>query len=250
MSNGAIVITGAASGIGAATARRFGTSKNRLVLADVDAEGLSSVSDRIIAEGGLTENVVCDVSDADSVSRLMSTAVSRWGGVRGIVNVAGIQRAADLVDLSESDWDLQMAVNVKSCFLTAKFGVPLLMKAESPWIVSVASITAHKAFRGMTGYSASKGAIVSLMRSLAVELAPLGVRVNCVSPGWVETPFNRAVTEHLGGSKALQELVQATVPLGRQAQPDDIAALIQFLGSADAAYITGQCIVADGGVGS
>jgi NAD(P)-dependent dehydrogenase (short-subunit alcohol dehydrogenase family) len=238
-----VIVTGAASGIGAATARLLEAEGAHVAAVDVNAARLvvAPASERTVP-------VIADVSDSGAVQDMIRQAVLVLGGLDVIVNVAGIQRAATLEVTSEEDWDRQFAVNARSVFLTARYGVPHLRAAGGGAIVSVASVSALKAFSGLGAYAASKGAVVALTGVLAAELAAGGIRVNCVCPGWTDTPFNDPVVAHRGGRARHEELVAGEVPLGRQAQPADIAEVIAFLASDAAGYVTGQTVVADGGM--
>ena len=144
--------------------------------------------------------------------------------------------------------DRQLEVNVRSCFLLSKFGAGLLEKAADAAIVLVASVAGIRGTASVTGYSASKGAVIAFTRSLARELAPRGVRVNSLSPGWTDTAFNAPVIAEFGGQAQLDALVENTVPLRRQGRPVEMAAAAAFLAGPAASYITGHNLVADGGL--
>jgi NAD(P)-dependent dehydrogenase (short-subunit alcohol dehydrogenase family) len=252
-----VIVTGAASGIGRACAAAFVADGATVVgvdlaaiedaVADAGAEGAGA--DDAGAVGRLRAET-CDVSDEDAVGALFDRVGRRFGQVHAIVNVAGVQRAAAVEEATVADWDRQLTVNVRSCFLMAKHGTPLLRRAATPAIVNVASVAGIRGTGGVTGYSASKGGIIAFSRSLARELAPCGIRVNALSPGWVDTAFNAPVIAELGGQEQLDRLVQANVPLGRQGRPEEIAAAAVFLCSPQASYITGQNLVVDGGLSS
>ncbi|MEE4024046.1 SDR family oxidoreductase [Gordonia sp. PKS22-38] len=234
------VVTGAASGIGSAC------------VAALLNEGATVVGVDIVETAPVDRfhPSVCDVSDESAVRGLFAEIARQHGRLDAIVNVAGIQRAArvDLADVS--DWDAQLAVNVRSCFLLAKYGLELLKGADNGAIVNVASVAGIKGTAGVTGYSASKGGVLAFTRSLAHEFAPHGIRVNAVSPGWTDTAFNGPVINELGGQSELDELVRTTVPLGRQGRPAEVAAAAVFLAGEAASYITGQNLVVDGGLSS
>jgi NAD(P)-dependent dehydrogenase (short-subunit alcohol dehydrogenase family) len=182
------------------------------------------------------------------VQRLMAETQDVFGRLDVIVNNAGVQRSGAVTEFDERDWDLLLGTNPRSCFLTAKHGVPLLAANETGGtIVNVSSIAGLKGGPGQTAYSASKGAIVAFSRALAAELASQAIRVNCLCPGWVDTPFNAPAIAFMGGRDKQDEMIAATVPLGRQGRPEEIARTIAFLALDDSSYMTGQAIVVDGG---
>jgi NAD(P)-dependent dehydrogenase (short-subunit alcohol dehydrogenase family) len=242
------VVTGGASGIGRATARLLASEGAGVVLADRDEDGARDAAREIADAGGEAHAIRADVSSTADVAALMDSAVERMGGLTTIVNVAGAQRSGVVTEFSDEDWNLMMDVNAKSCFLTARHGVPHLPRDGRGAIVNVSSLGALKGYPGVTAYSASKGAVVSFSRCLAVELGPSAIRVNCVCPGWVDTPFNEPVIRVMGGREAQEELLRETVPLGRQASPDELAPTIAHLVCDGAAYLSGAVIVVDGGL--
>lgn len=242
------VITGAASGIGQATAWLLASEGSDVVLADVNEQGMDETVAAIKAAGHAACAVATDVSDAPAVRGLVERAAEVMGGVDVIINVAGVQQSAVVEETGEDAWDRQFAVNVRSVFLMAKYGVPQLRAAHGGAFVSVASIAALKGISGLAAYSASKGAIVSLTRTLAVELARDRIRVSCLCPGWVDTPFNDPVVSFMGGRDAPNAMVAQQAPLGRQGRPPEMADALAFLASDAASYLTGQAIVVDGGI--
>jgi NAD(P)-dependent dehydrogenase (short-subunit alcohol dehydrogenase family) len=237
------VINGAASGIGRAIAGQLAGAGATVIYADRDAE-----RGRASAAESQSSFVEVDVSSDQSVRALFSEVDARHGGVDIVVNVAGVQRAGNVTDLSEEDWDFQMAVNAKGCFLLAKHGVPLLRGRHGAVIVNVSSAAGLKGHPGMTGYAATKGAVIAFDRALAHELAPDGIRVMTLCPGWTDTPFNDPVTAQMGGRAELEAAVAGMVPLGRQSSPDEMARAAVFLCSDAASYMTGSNLVVDGGL--
>jgi NAD(P)-dependent dehydrogenase (short-subunit alcohol dehydrogenase family) len=241
------IVTGAASGIGRAAATELVSRGLDVVVADLDAEGAAQAA-RELSEVGDALAVQVDMAVASDVERLMAETTAAYGRLDVVVNNAGVQRSGAVTVFAEDDWDLLLGVNPKSCFLAAKYAVPLLKANDNGGsIVNVSSIAGLRGGPGQTAYSASKGAIVAFSRALAVELAPDSIRVNCLCPGWVDTPFNAPAIEFMGGRERQDEMISATVPLGRQGRPDEIARTIAFLALDDSAYMTGQAIVVDGG---
>jgi dihydroanticapsin dehydrogenase len=239
-----VVITGAASGIGRAAAELFARHGAAVTVADRDVQRGKEVAGRC---GDGARFVEVDVSDEASVEALMKAAAA-GDGLDAIVNVAGIQRAGNITEFPQTDWDEQMAINVRSCFLTAKHGVPHLRKRDHSAIVNVSSLAGLKGFPGAAAYAATKAAILGLTYSLALELAPDGIRVNALCPGWVDTPFNDPAINLWGGREKVDAMVAETVPLGRQSEPPEAAEALLFLASDRSAYMTGKPLVMDGGL--
>ena len=241
------IITGAATGIGRATALLFAGEGASVVIADVNEDDAQRTVANIEDEGGSARLVQADVSEAEDMRTLMERAAQEMGGIDVIVNNAGAQRSGAVTEFEESEWDLLMRVNPRSCFLGAKYGVPHLRERGGGSIVNVSSLAGLKGGPGMTAYSASKGAIIAFTRALAEELAPDNIRANSVCPGWIDTPFNEPAIEFMGGRAQQEEMVQQTVPLKRQGTSEEIAPGILYLASDASSYVTGQELIIDGG---
>jgi NAD(P)-dependent dehydrogenase (short-subunit alcohol dehydrogenase family) len=241
------VITGAATGIGRATAQLFVERGARVVIADVN-ETDARQAVQALGGDGTAWFVRTDVSSAPEMEALMNQAAQTMGGIDVIVNNAGIQRSGAVTEFEESEWDALMRVNPKSCFLGAKYGVPHLRQRGGGSIINMASIAGLKGGPGMTAYSASKGAIVAFTKALAAELGSDGIRVNSVCPGWIDTPFNQPAIDFMGGREKQEAMVRSSVPLGVQGTPDQVARGIGYLASDLSSYVTGQTLVIDGGL--
>jgi NAD(P)-dependent dehydrogenase (short-subunit alcohol dehydrogenase family) len=242
------VVTGGSKGIGAAAAQALGSEGMKVVIVDVDREA-GQKSAAAIAEGGTEAQFVeADVSRSEAARRAAEEAVSSFGRIDVLVNSAGIQRYGDVVETPEEVWDEVLGVNLKAMFLMAKHCVPHMTAAGGGAIVNVSSVQAFAAQRGVAAYAASKGGVIALTRAMAVDHAP-AIRVNCVCPGSVDTPMLRdAAAKFFEVPEDAIAQWGSMHPLGRVAKPEEVAALISFLASPKASFITGASILVDGGL--
>ena len=238
-----VLITGGGSGIGAAAAGAFLQEGAEVAVFDiVDPEPLR----QRWKDKACTVHQV-DISRGEAVNEAVRQIERRWGTMDVLVNNAGVEFVGSVEETSEADWDRVMGINVKGMFLVAKAALPML-KAARGAIVNTASQLAFVGVPNFTAYTASKSAVLNFTRSLALEVAKDGVRVNAVCPGAVDTPLlRRQFAEGKRGPQGtLQDLIRMH-PLNRLGRPEEIAAAILFLSSADASFITGSFLVADGG---
>lgn len=243
------IVTGAASGIGKATARLLALKGARVVCADVNTVALEETVDEIAHAGGAALACPADVSVAGDCEAAMRAALELGEGVDVVVNVAGIMNENDTVEsTSEEDWDRVLAVNLKSVFLMSKYAIPEMRRRGSGVIVNTASVHAFANMPESASYAASKGAIVALTRQMANDLAHDRIRVVAVAPGSVDTPLSHLSAQRLG--KSLEELGFSFDPrvLGRVAQPEEIAEAIAWLASDAASFVNGTTLVVDGGL--
>lgn len=240
------LVTGGSTGIGAATAKLFSDEGASVVVADINDESGVRTVESIREAGGSAHYVHCDLSVGERVEDLLGDVDQLIGGLDILVNTAGLMHMADVVDMTEAQWDNMFNVNVKSCFFLAKYGVPMLRASGGGSIVFMSSGAALRGNASVTGYCGTKGAVSAFSRALAVEVAP-DIRVNVLSPGWTDTPFNEPVIAAMGGREAQEEMIAASVPLGRQAVPEEMARPILFLVSDDASYLTSGVLIVDGG---
>lgn len=242
------IVTGAARGLGLGIARRLVNDGAWGVLADVDP----TVLDAAGGLGGGARGELCDVSDPAAVDRLVAETVERHGRLDLMVANAGIGGGAPVADTPDDLWRRILAVNLDGAFHCCRAAARVMIPRQSGVILTVGSIFGHDTPAGSAAYGAAKAGVVALTHALARELGPHGIRVNCVSPGNMATEMHwnalRRRSDRAGMAfDAAVEQVRAAIPLGRHGEPDDVAALVSFLASADAAYITGQTINVDGG---
>ncbi|MDA2957309.1 MAG: SDR family NAD(P)-dependent oxidoreductase [Ilumatobacteraceae bacterium] len=239
------VITGGAVGIGAQIARRLAEAGASVLLADIDQAAAAAMAADIAATGGQALSSPVDISDTTSIVDLVELAMSTWGGIDIWVNNAGIYPTTGPALDAEDDFiDRMMDVNVRGTFACSREAA---RRMRGGVIVNLASTTGFRAAPGISAYSISKHAVVGLTRALALEFAPLDIRVVAVAPGPIDTPGVRTQMTPLKEAGLDVEAVMARNPLGRRGVPDDIARVVCFLASDMAAWITGEVVVADAG---
>lgn len=247
------IVTGASSGIGRATAELLAARGSSVILSDLATSG-QEVADGIVSAGGTAAFLAGDVRDRTYLQQLVDEATGRFGSLDVLVNNAGILRLADSFDVAtDQHFDDQVAVNVRAVWDLSRLSVGAL-RASRGTIVNTASMVGFRlGMQGHALYGATKAAVVGLSQTMALELAPHGVNVNCVAPGVVATNFfvDEFLQTHTREElEAGSEAVAAAIPIGAYAQPLDIAEVICFLASRAASYVTGQTILVDGGYAS
>lgn len=238
------VITGAASGIGAATARRFRSEGAALMLADVNEEGGRSLAKELDRGRGLVVFETVDVSDRGQVERLMQKTVDRFGRLDIVFNNAGIGAYGKTPDLDLEIWHRVIDVDLHSVFYGCRAAIPHMRKSGGGAIVNTASISGLFGDYGLAAYNAAKGAVVNYTRTAAADHARENIRVNCVCPG----PIDTALTSPVLAMPAAVERYNELIPMGRVGRAEEVAAAVLFLASDDASYVTGTALVVDGGV--
>lgn len=239
------LITGAASGIGLATARLFAGEGATVVLVDIDPIRGEAAAAQVRSIAGRGLFVYADVSRTDDCARVVAETVNECGGLDVLFNNAGIIRRGSIVETSEADWDRVMAVNVKSVFLLSKHAIPVMRPGAS--IVNTASGWGLAGGARAAAYCASKGAVVLLTKAMAIDCGPLGIRVNCICPGDTDTAMLRDEAAQLGEAEDRFLSGAASRPLGRVGRPDEIADAVLYLAGPQSSFVTGTALIVDGG---
>jgi 3-oxoacyl-[acyl-carrier protein] reductase len=236
------IVTGGGSGIGRAIALRYAEAGARIVVADVNAEGGAETVSLVEGAGSAAVFVSANVTDPAAVDALVAAALEAYDGVDILVNNAGITRDNLVMRMKEEEWDAVLNVNLKAAFLCTKSVCRPMMKARSGRIINIASVVGLMGNAGQANYSASKAGIIGLTKTTARELAGRTITCNAIAPGFIDTDMTKKLSEDV------RQKLMAQVPLGVLGQPEDVAAAAAFLASDDAAYITGQVLVVDGGM--
>lgn len=243
------VITGAGSGIGKATALLFAREGGCVVVADIDPAAANETVDLITAEGGVAAAFVADVTDPEAARRLADATARSQGRIDVLFNNAGISGVGTLHETSVELWDSVMAVNVRGVFLVSKFTVPHMIEKGRGSIINMSSTIAEIGLAQRASYAASKGAVLALTRSMQVDYAPYGIRVNALLPGTIRTPFvdkylRESYRDPEDGLRAIRKR-QLTADLGK---PEDVAWAALFLASDESTFVMGSALFVDGGV--
>ncbi len=244
------LVTGGGGSIGRASALLFAAQGAAVAVVDIDEAAARKTADIIENRGGKALALAADVSAADQIGAAVDRAAQVLGGLDVVYNNAGVESTGSVADASESDWDRCFNVNVKGTFLTSRAAIPHLRESGAGAIVNQASVAALVGVAGMAAYGAAKGALVSLTRSMAIDLAPFGIRVNVLCPGTVHTPLIEPLLRQRGKGdlQAGMKMTTAKYPIGRLGKPEEIARAALFLASDDASFVTGTVFTVDGGM--
>jgi NAD(P)-dependent dehydrogenase (short-subunit alcohol dehydrogenase family) len=240
------VITGAAKGIGRATADVFAEEGARIVGTDIDAEGLERLRADLEARGAECVTVVGDVSKPDDARRMIAAAVERYGRIDILVANAGVIPLGSIDESTADDWDSVMAVDGRGMFLTCKYAIEAMLESGGGSIVCLSSISGMAGQSRQSTYGPAKFVATGLTKHLAVEWADKGIRVNAVAPGTIWTERVRSLPDEPGGTEYIEE-IQKLHPMGRLGEPVEVARAIAFLASDEASFITGAILAVDGG---
>lgn len=236
------IVTGGAQGIGKAVAFTLAEAGASIVVGDLNEEVARKTAQEMEEKGWRAIAVKVDVGDADSVDSMIERTLDSFSRIDILINNAGITRDSLLIRMGEEEWDTVMRVNLKGVFICTRAVAKVMMKQRSGRIVNISSIVGLIGNPGQSNYAAAKAGIIGLTKSVARELAPRGITVNAVAPGFIETDMTRDLPE-----KAKEAFLNV-IPLGRAGSPEDVARVVSFLVSDDAAYMTGQTLHVDGGM--
>jgi len=240
--NKVVLITGASRGIGRALAISFAQEGARVVVNYNKSEETARILKKMLLEKGYTiELARADMGNKEEIEKMISEVFEKYGRIDVLVNNAGLKRDAYLAMMSEEDWDHVQNVNLKAIYHTCKWVSRIMIGQRSGKIINISSVSALKGVAGQTNYSASKGAMISFTKSLALELAPYDIQVNAIAPGFIETDM----VKDLGKRK---DAFLEKIPLGRFGVPEEVSGGVLFLASKDANYITGLTLAIDGGL--
>lgn len=247
------LVTGGSQGIGRAVAGLLAANGAAVGVCGLEADRVDETVHAILGDGGKALAVAADVTDRRSIEAAVAATVERYGRLDTLVTSAGIQRYGTVADTDEDTWDEVFAVNVKGVFLSAQAALPHLRRSGKGSIVVISSVQGHASQSAVAAYSASKGALDALVRAMAVEEASTGVRVNAVCPASVDTPMLRSSARRFSdgtpeGTQALIDRWGRAYPIGRVAQPREIAEVVAFLASSRASFMTGVDVLVDGGL--
>jgi NAD(P)-dependent dehydrogenase (short-subunit alcohol dehydrogenase family) len=241
------VITGAGSGIGRAMALRFAAAGARIVAADVNAAAAASTAEAVQAQGGAAVSFAIDVVEPAQVQTMIDFGRTSFGRIDILCNNAGIGSTTTVVDETIAHWDTVMAVNVKSVFLGCKYVLPHMIEQGGGVIINTASVAGMVGIVNRAAYCASKGAVIALTKQVALDFVQHNIRVNCLCPGTVDSPWVGRLLNQTADPAATRRALEARQPMGRLGTPEEIAGAALYLASDDAAFITGSGLVIDGG---
>jgi meso-butanediol dehydrogenase/(S,S)-butanediol dehydrogenase/diacetyl reductase len=241
------IVTGGGSGIGHQTSRLFAAEGATVIVADRNEANAEKVAAEITSEGGRAIPRTVDVTKAAEIEALINGTAARHGRLDILVNNAGYGIAGTVVNTTEEDWDALMAVNVKGVFLGCKYAIPIMEKQGGGAIVNTASTVSRVGIPNRAAYVASKGAVGTLTKAMALDHVGSNIRINAVAPGTIESPYFDEIFRKSNDAKALRAQLEARQPMNRLGKPVEIAHAILFLASDEASFCTGTILFVDGG---
>lgn len=242
------LITGGGSGIGRAMALAFAREGAAVACADISAGAADETAQLVRSQGARALALQLDVTQAAAVSAALQRVLTEFGKLDILCNNAGIGVAGKVAETDESDWDRIMTVNVKGVFLGSKYAIPLFLAQGHGCIINTASVAGLVGVKDRAAYCASKGAVIALTKAMAVDHARDNIRINCIAPGTVETPWVKRINAHLGDYEQVREVMAARQPMGRMGTPEEVAEAAVYLASPRASFVHGSALVIDGGL--
>jgi NAD(P)-dependent dehydrogenase (short-subunit alcohol dehydrogenase family) len=242
-----VLVTGAGAGIGLETALAFGRLGARVVMVDVNKENADNGKNLFKSNGFQSLNFVADIQDSTQVQKTINEVTLLWGRLDILVNNAGIYIQGRVLETREEDWDQVLKINLTGAFLFTKYAVPLMVKNGGGVIINVASEAGLVGIKNQVAYNTSKAGLIGFTKSCAVDLAPLGIRVNSVCPGTTDTPLVQEAIRRSEDPKAARRDLEKVRPLNRLGKTEEIASAILYLASDEACYATGSIFSIDGG---
>lgn len=242
------IVTGAGSGIGAASAIRLAEEGASVVCADINKESATKTAEAITSSGGIANAYEIDISSSPQCAALVEETVDRYGSVDILVNNAGVNLPGVFHEVTDETIDRTLSINVKGAMYLSRAAIPHMLANKRGSIVNMSSVNGLVSEPFLSVYSASKGAIVMLTRGIALDYAKTGIRCNAICPGWVDTPINYAHADLLGGLAHVYSTISSFQPIGRPGTGREIANLVLFLASDESSFMTGSIVSADGGM--
>jgi NAD(P)-dependent dehydrogenase (short-subunit alcohol dehydrogenase family) len=242
------IVTGGSKGIGQGIAQEFVREGARVVISSRGEAALEETEAKLRDAGGEVTSIVCDVSEEAQVQNLMAKTISEFGKLDILVNNAGLGVYKSLMETSAEEFDQALAINLKGVFFCMKHAVPYLRCSAGGSIINIASVYSVQNVGGTVPYAAAKGGVVPLTRAAAIDLAPEGIRVNAIAPGWVDTPLVRSIFESSEDPEVARREVENRQLLGRLAKPEEIGRAAVFLAGDDSSYVTGSLLFVDNGM--
>jgi NAD(P)-dependent dehydrogenase (short-subunit alcohol dehydrogenase family) len=241
---GTVIIAGGATGIGRAAVRGFRARGDNVLLVDHRPQGGDLVDE---SAPGAIRFIQCDLADPDAPAAMVAAAVETYGALDTLVITAALMLSAPLAGWTMDMWERTVALNLRMPFFFVQAAAPHLAKSENASVILTSSTGAIRGHAGMSGYQATKAALPGMCRSLTAELGPLGIRVNTILPGWIDTPFNDPVWQFQRSPESRRREIENQIPLRRQGDPEEVASLVLYLSSVAGRYVAGTSIVVDGG---
>jgi len=242
------IVTGGGTGIGRATGLRFAAEGATVTVADIDPAAAEETAAAARRQGGSATAIAVDVADADGVRQLIERTVEAHGRLDVLVNNAGFGFTGSVVDTDLADWNRLLAVNLTGVFLGCKYAIPIMRRQGGGVIVNTASVVATMGIRNRAAYCASKGGVMALTRAMALDHVAEGIRVNCVAPGTVDSPYIDKILAQSDDPETLRRELAARQAMNRLGRPEEIADAILYLASDESSFVTGSMLTVDGGM--